>query len=62
MNGISPATSMCSEAIDTTSEPGDPLHDHTLLHELFYKHSVSGFVIVGLMSWGCSNLVIHYCL
>ncbi|XP_076468573.1 C2 domain-containing protein 3-like isoform X2 [Babylonia areolata] len=37
LNGGSPGPSVCSEGMDVLSEPGDPLHDHTLLQELFYK-------------------------
>ena len=44
MNGGSPGLSQCSdgaEGMDALSEAGDPLHDCTLLQELFYKRSVS---------------------
>lgn len=48
MNGVSPGTSLCSDVLDTNSEPGDPLHDQSLLQELFYKHSVGVKVFMGL--------------
>ncbi|KAK7097644.1 C2 domain-containing protein 3-like [Littorina saxatilis] len=44
LNGASPGPSICSdmmEGIDKLSDPGDPLHDRTLLQELFYKRSES---------------------
>ena len=41
MNGGSPGGSVYSDLLDVYSEQGDPLHDRTLLRELFYKRSVS---------------------
>ena len=44
LNGGSPGLSVCSDGVeemDVPSDAGDPLRDHTLLQELFYKRSVS---------------------
>jgi hypothetical protein len=40
LNSMSPSASLVSEVVDAASEQGDPLHDKSLLHELFYKQSV----------------------